>query len=223
MTMAQILSINHHFFGSVGLLMLIALSGCISARPSQTITLGDIILMDTFDEAARWDTYNNGDIVFEVRGGLFRLDVPSGGYYLSLDQRPQTDIILEIDTLVLSTDKSNGYGLMCRADGAGDGYYFLLGSDGSATIRRGQGRQVQALMAWTKTGAVREAGRTNTLRAVCIGDYLALWVNGEFVGEVRDTLYSGGVTGIVGVTARMGERLTVDFDNLRGYAPLTPQ
>lgn len=201
---------------------MIALSGCIAARPSQTIELGEQILADSFESAVAWDTYNNGDIVFEVRGGLFRLDVPSGGYYQSFDHRLHSDIILDIETLALSDNTADGYGLMCRADGDGDGYYFLLGSDGSASIRRGQGREVKPLMAWTKTGAVREDGRPNTLRAVCVEDYLALWVNGEFIGEVRDSLYSSGMTGIVGVTSRAGQRLTVDFDNLRGYAPLTP-
>lgn len=220
-TMAQVFRINHGLTSGLMSLLLI-LTGCISARPSQTIAMGKLILSDTFDEVGRWDTYDNGDILVEIRGGLFRLDVPSGGYYFSLDQRHQTDIILEVETVALSTDKTNGYGLMCRADGAGDGYYFLLGNDGSATIRRGQGREVEPLMAWTKTSAVLTENARNVLRAVCVGDYLALWVNGQFVGEVRDSLYAGGMTGIVGVTARAGERLTVDFDNLSGYAPSMP-
>ena len=100
--------------------------------------------------------------------------------------------------------------------------FEMDGSDGSASIRRGRGREVEALMAWTKTSAVQSGSARNTLRAICIGQYLALWVNGQFVGDVRDSLYSAGSTAIVGITARDGERLTVDFDQLRGYAPLLP-
>lgn len=206
----------------IAIAIIITLSGCIVARPSQSVELGEQVLSDSFDSVGDWDTYDNGDILFEVRGGLFRLDIPAGGYYQSFNHQPHADVILEIDALALSRDSSNGYGVMCRADGNGDGYYFLLGSDGSASIRRGQGRQITPLMAWTKHSAIRGLGQTNTLRAVCVGDYLGLWVNGEFIGETRDSLYRSGMTGIVGVTARAGQRLTVDFDNLRGYIPLTP-
>jgi len=202
--------------------MVIFLAGCMGGRPSQDIQIGNLILSDNFDAAGGWDTYDGDDITLQIDSGTFRLDVPSGGYYLALDNRHQTDVILDIDARALSSDHSNGYGLMCRADDAGDGYYFLLGSDGSATIRRGRGREVESLMAWTKTNAVMTGSARNTLRAVCVGNYLALWVNGTFVGEAFDSLYAGGSTAIVGITTRAGERLTVDFDNLRGYLPLTP-
>jgi len=225
MTVAQIFLTHHRFSAQCTALLLVvlfALTACAGGRPSQDIQAGDLILSDDFDAAGTWDTYDSGEIVMDVKGGFFRLDIPSDGYYLALDNRRQTDVILEIDARALTQDRANGYGLMCRADGAGDGYYFLLGSDGSASIRRGRGREVEALMAWTKTSAVQSGSARNTLRAICIGQYLALWVNGQFVGDVRDSLYSAGSTAIVGITARDGERLTVDFDQLRGYAPLLP-
>lgn len=223
MTMAQTRRIHHRIWGRHIWIwaLVMMLTACAGGRPSQDIQTGDLILSDDFDAAGRWDTYDSGDIVLEVADGIFRLDVPSGGYYLALDNRPQTDVILDIDARALTADRSNGYGLICRADDAGDGYYFLLGSDGSATIRRGRGREVESLLAWTKTNAVMTGSARNSLRAVCVGDYLALWVNGQFIGEAFDSLYSGGSTAIVGITTRTGERLTVDFDRLRGYAPLT--
>ena len=53
----------------------------------------------------------------------------------------------------------------------------------------------------------------NRIRAVCVGDYLAMYVNGTFVGDATDDTYSVGQVGLVGAAAsRLG--LQVDFDNL---------
>lgn len=197
-------------------LMGMLLGAC--AAPPPAIEVGALVLSDDFDAVGGWQTYDSGDIVVMPRSGLFRFDVPAGGYYLTTNGQPHTDIVLEVSARVLSDDRSNGYGLICRAQPDGDGYYFLVGSDGSASIRRAQGREVTALLAWTKTPAVRAgSGEANTLRAACLGQHLMLWVNGQFVGEAYDALYHRGETGLVGVTTRAGQRLTVDFSRLRGW------
>ena len=53
------------------------------------------------------------------------------------------------------------------------------------------------------------------MRVVCVDDYLALWVNGEFVADARDRRAAQGEVGLVGVMNCAGKRLTVDFDDLR--------
>jgi hypothetical protein len=46
-----------------------------------------------------------------------------------------------------------------------------------------------------------------------MGDYLAMYVNGTFVGDATDDTYTVGQVGLVGAAAsRLG--LQVDFDNL---------
>lgn len=199
------------------ILCALALAACGASPP--TIETGALVFSDPFDALGGWDQYDSGDIQVVIDGGVFRFDVPSGGYYLSRDGRENTDIILEVTARILSDDRSNGVGVICRAQPDGDGYYFLIGNDGSATIRRGQDREADPLVAWTRTNAVRTGSASNTLRAACIGDTLTLWVNGQFIGSTTDSLYGSGQTGLVGVTTRRGDRLTVDFDNLYGYAP----
>lgn len=195
----------------------LVLTAC-GARPP-LVELGALMFSDSFDAPDGWDQYDSGDIQVVIENGSFRFDVPSGGYYLSRDGREHTDIILEVTARILSDDRSNGVGIICRAQPDGDGYYFLIGNDGSATIRRGQDREADPLVAWTRTNAVRTGNASNTLRAACIGQTLALWVNGEFIGSTTDPLYSSGQTGLVGVTTRRGDRLAVDFSGLYGYTP----
>ena len=68
---------------------------------------------------------------------------------------------------------------------SGRGYYFLISGDGHYTIRWSNGRSLDDIIPVGYSDAIqRDAG--NRLRAVCIGDYLALWINDVFVAEARD-------------------------------------
>ena len=51
------------------------------------------------------------------------------------------------------------------------------------------------------------------MRAVCAGNYLALYVNDQFVGDATDDTYTSGQVGLAASAAnRLGTR--IDFDNL---------
>lgn len=206
----------HHRAGVFfALALLILVAGC-NGNPTREVTYGELLLSDDFDVAGQWDTAQKPAADVQVRNGVFRFEANSGRYIFSVDYRMQGDSITEVDAVHLSDDTSDGYGLMCRANASGDGYYFLIGSDGSATIRRGQGREVAPLVKWTQIGALN-TNAANRIRVICDGDYLAMYVNDIFVGEVRDSLYMQGYTGLAVVTTRPGQRITVEFDALRVY------
>jgi hypothetical protein len=95
----------------------------------------------------------------------------------------------------------------------GDGYLFLVGSNGRFAIMRSRGRSVTPLVNWTSHSAIQTGPAVNRIRAVCLGDYLAMYVNGTFVGDATDDTYTQGQVGLVGASAdRLG--LLVQFDNL---------
>jgi hypothetical protein len=102
----------------------------------------------------------------------------------------------------------------------GDGYLFLLQSSGRFAIMRARGRSVTPLVDWTNSGAINTGPAENRIRAVCLGDYLALYVNGTFLGDATDDTYTQGQVGLVGATGdRLG--LVVEFDNL-SVSAVTP-
>lgn len=193
------------------------LAGC-NGRPTREVAVGDLLVADDFDSAGRWDQLTLPDIVLDVRDGVMRIEADPRIYAATLDYQPQTDVVIDVDVRLFSDDDSNGFGVMCRAASASTGYYFLIGGDGSGTIRRGGSGGVEALAAWTRAGAVATGMARNRIRAVCVDDYLALYVNDEFVAEARDSLYSRGYTGLVAVTTRPDQRVEVEFDLLRIYA-----
>lgn len=195
-------------------ILLLLMAGC-SGAPSQPVTYGALLTRDDFDAPGTWDTAVLPAATVQVANGVLSFDAESGRYIFSVDYRTQTDTIIEATARLLSAETYNGFGLICRASAKGEGYYFLIGGDGSGTIRRSAGREVKPLAAWTKTGAVN--GGLNRLRVVCQGDYLALYVNEQLVAEARDTLYGSGYTGFTAVSTRAGQRVVVEFDALRVY------
>jgi hypothetical protein len=97
--------------------------------------------------------------------------------------------------------------------GEGDGYLFLIQGTGSYAIMRARGRDVVPLVNWTTSEHITVGPGRNHIRAVCDGNYLALYVNEQFLADATDDTYSSGQVGLVASAAnRLG--LRVEFDNL---------
>ncbi len=95
----------------------------------------------------------------------------------------------------------------------GDGYLFMIQGSGRYAILRSQGRKITPLVNWASSSAINTSAAQNRIRAVCMGSYLALYVNGQFIADATDDLYTQGQIGLVGASAgRTG--MAVTFDNL---------
>ncbi len=96
----------------------------------------------------------------------------------------------------------------------GDGYLFLIQGSGNWGIFRARGRDVFPLSDWTASDLVqRGPGARNHLRAVCADDYLAFFINEEFVAEVEDNSFANGQVGLAATSFnRLG--VEVGFENL---------
>lgn len=105
--------------------------------------------------------------------------------------------------------------MLCRAsaNNDGDGYYFLISGDGYYSIRRGATERVDGLIDWAQTDVVNQNRGLNRIRAVCIGDYLALYVNGQFLAETRNSRYTRGYAGLTAAVVD-GGAVDIAFDDL---------
>lgn len=205
-------------FAPILVLLLVACSG---GRPSQPYQLGDLLLEESFSDPLAWEQYADPSIQVDGRivDGVYRIRASDGGFLWALNATLHTDVVIEVETEQLSDYRDNAYGVMCRADPDldGDGYYFFISGDGYYTIRRGQGDIVSDLIQWTGSSAIRTGQARNRMRVVCVGAYLALFVNDVFIAEYRDSLYSRGVTGLTAAVPDGGE-VVVQFDNLLIFA-----
>jgi hypothetical protein len=204
----------------IALALLIAASGC-GAQPSASYQRGELLSQVDFDQPFEWEEYVNPDlgVDFRIEDSAYRARAINGAFMWTLDTLIHTDVVIEVNTLVYSTYRDNAYGVMCRAsaENNSDGYYFFISSDGHFTIRRGFNGTIQPLIEWTASAVIAQDTAPNSLRAVCVGERLALYVNGEFVGEARDRLYTRGNTGLAAGVPSGGD-VDVAFDNLRVWA-----
>jgi hypothetical protein len=198
-------------------LALLALAAC-QPKPTYDYRTGTVLLDESFDQSFAWESYQNADLGVNLRveNGAYHMTVSGGGYIWGLNAQPHEDVVFTAQSAQLSDFNNNAYGLMCRADpnNDGDGYYFLISGDGYWSIRRGRGGTIEALVEFERTDAVYQGHAINSIRVLCIEDYLALYVNDYFVGEARDSLYRRGYAGFVVAAAEEGEA-EVTFDAAR--------
>ena len=197
----------------IAVILLLALAGCGSSGKEPT--LGNELLNETFDSPNAWETYTDDTVTLQVVDGAYRVETGDAGYIWGLNEQNHSDVVMEVEASQLSTFENNAYGIMCRADTSnnGDGYYFLVSGDGYYAISKGNGEDVSPIVDWTSSSAINKGLATNKLRAVCIGDYLALYVNGKFLAETNDSSFANGYAGFA-ATAFDGGDTDISFDNL---------
>lgn len=101
----------------------------------------------------------------------------------------------------------------------GDGYLFLIRGEGAFAILRSRNRDLIPLVDWTQSDVINQGPGRNELRAVCMGDYLALYINGEFMADATDTTYDSGQVGLAAsASSRLGVK--IEFDNLMVHEAL---
>ncbi len=197
----------------VFLTMILLLGAC--GGPSQEYETGDVLLTESFDEAAAWETYVADGVDFQVVDGVYRVQTGDEGYIWGLNDAEHDNVVIEVTANQASSFENNAYGIMCRADTSnnGDGYYFLISGDGYYAISKGEGDDVNDIVEWTTSSAINQGQASNTIRAVCIDNYLALYVNGKFVTDTEDSDYASGYAGFA-ATAFDGGSTDITFDNL---------
>jgi hypothetical protein len=203
--------------GFVSFVLLIIACACSPRQPAQSFTVGALLREVRFESATDWEAYQDAalGVAGAVRGGTYRIDIADGGFMWALHDQVETDVVIEAETQQLSAYRNTAYGVMCRASPSanGNGYYFFISADGYYSIRRGAGREVLDLIPFTFSERVRQGTDFNRIRAVCVGDYLALFANGFLLGEVRDGLYHSGTAGLTAAVPDGGD-VSVEFDNV---------
>lgn len=192
-------------------------SACLpTENPSEVFVRGDVIFNEDFFTPYDWDNRVEGVVEIGVEDGAYRMRSNSTAYVRGFNSRVHEDVMIEVETLQLTSHERNAYGIVCRAstsDTSSNGYYFLIGGDGSYSIRKGRGGNVEPLINWARTDAVNQGVARNVIRVLCVDNYLALYINDEFVAETFDSSFRGGFMGFALATSE-GTFTEVAFDNV---------
>ena len=184
------------------LLMLLALYASLTAcgqAAAEDVASQELLLETDFSEIGSWPEkldVESGTAVQLTDEG-YELSSASASYVWGFSEESYEDVVIETAVRQLSTEQNNAYGLVCRASSpdSRNGYYFLISGDGLVSIRRVERSLSSPIVDWTPHNAVRQGERDNQLRAICAGDYLALYVNGQLVAEGTDERFTTGLAG----------------------------
>ncbi len=184
---------------------------------------GKVLLQDDFsDPDSGWPSSSSEDSVVGYRNGQYRIDVKSPNWetwaYAGEDFG---DVIVEVDITKVRGDDTSDFGVLCRYQDKDHAYQFAIGADGYYQIFRWEPGDEKMLLGdgeWLSSKAIRQGNATNHLRAECVGNTLALYVNGTLIGVVHDDAYTHGDIALAVGTYDHGGT-DIRFDNLVVYAP----
>jgi len=177
----------------------------------------DVLFQDDFgDTGSGWEVgdYEGGSVGYE-EGMYFVTSVADSSTMWGVANRSFDNLIIEVDATQVSAgpDSNNDYGVVCREQGDGNGYYLLISGDGYYAILKAEGGEYTALVDWTESSTIRQGNATNHIRAICDGSTLTLFVNGQRMATAEDSAYTTGDIALTATTYE-AEPTTVHFDNL---------
>lgn len=193
-----------------------------SARPDRRPTADyrylDLAVDETFDHIGDWRSYHDGDALsMNVENGAYRMNLTGSQYVWTQTSASYRDVIIEANIAQISDYDYNAFGIACRLDPAnsGRGYFFLISGDGHYSIRWSDSRSLDSIVSAAPSEQIHSGKAANRIRAVCIDDYLALWINDQFIAEARDHRAVQGMVGLAGLMNYEDQRLEVEFDSLK--------
>jgi hypothetical protein len=202
----------------LGLVAVLAACGGNNTIEPQRVRLGDERAAYSFDEMnSTWDVFSlDGDqALFRIENGVLEgAVIADRGYVWSLNNSEYSNIAISATVRQTQGSRGNGFGVLCRANDAGDGYYFVISSAGEFAILKAEPGvdDPVRLVDWQPSAAIFQGDESNTIEAVCAGDYLSFSANGQFLGAVRDSTFSRGEVGVV--LGAVEETLWVAFDEI---------
>lgn len=186
--------------------------------PTRSVRAGRELVNYSFHQPATWD-------LFDLEGGIARaalegnalvLGVDAGlGYLTAGNNVTHQDVLINATVRQTEGLLGNGFGLLCRADKLGNGYWFLLSSRGEYSIQVASAVREEPfpLVPWRYHSVIRQGLQANDLRIVCAENYLALLINDVFVAEAFDDEFREGE---LAVALGAGERRArASFDDIR--------
>ena len=187
----------------------------------QVASSGSVLFQDDFSRPVTgWEHLQAEQGSMDYDGGGYRILVNAlETNFWSTPHQDFADVHLEVDVGKLAGPDENRIGLICRFTSS-DYYFFMITSDGFYGIGIFAAGQA-ALLGQSELQSsekILKGMAVNHLRADCVGDMLALHVNGFEIASVHDqTLKSGDIGLLAGTFGQPG--VDVIFDNFVALQP----
>lgn len=177
----------------------------------------DSLFQDDFgDTGSGWEVgdYDTGDVGYK-NDAYFVTSVEMEMVMWGVANQFFDNVVIDVDATQISADPTdnNAYGIVCREQGNGDGYYLRVSGDGYYSIAKAEGEEFEGLVEWAESDAIHQGNATNHIRAICDGSTLTLFVNGQRLATAEDSTFASGDIALTATTFE-SEATEVHFDNL---------
>jgi len=190
---------RHSITFSLAALVLTALACAFGAQGNQP---GTVLFQDDFSNPdSNWDRVNASEGQTDYLNGVYRIYV--GAVNTDVWANPGgldfTNVHIEVDASKAGGGDNNVFGLICRYRDERNFYFLVVSSDGYQGIGRVKDGKQELLGSqyMTPTDKLLPGEASNRLGADCVGDRLALYANGERIGEVTAQDFSSGNVGLI--------------------------
>lgn len=179
---------------------------------------GTVIYQDDFSTTqGDWAWQDQDSSVAYVDGAL-HIQVNQPEYYIwSYAGQSFTDVLLDVDVLVVGQAGDGDFGLICRYQDSDNFYGLEISEDGYYSVWKRVNGELYTLVDWQYSALIMP-GRTMHLSAACVGSTLTFMADGEVLVDIRDSDLSSGDAGLVAGTWE-NYPLTVSFDNFVVRSP----
>jgi len=162
--------------------------------------LGEPTWRETFDNAARWYLYDNGNTALSIEDGSMKMLSRNPGSFDEWGLSNYGSVSdFYIEAKFRTGDSCSGldrYGLLLRSPDPDQGYVFAFSCDGRYRLYAWDGTYT-GLVEWT-TGSPIETGpdQTNRMGILMEGNNIKLYANGTLLAELEDSKFDEGSFGL---------------------------
>ena len=181
----------------IGLLSIIILTAC-----QPTPESGAVLFSDGFASTdSGWNQQVDAEAITDYTAGEFQIAVLTTRLAVwSYTEREFDDVIIEVDARTADGPLDNLLGIICRRQDDTNFYYLVISGDGYYGIGRvidSEDTLIHRENAdWDSSDLITTGLLTHHLTATCIGNRLALAINGELLAETIDDTFSDGTIGL---------------------------
>jgi serine/threonine protein kinase len=175
-----------------------------------------ILFADDFSDLnSGWPFGQNsrGEYGYQSEGYRIYVNAVDAVLWVSTD-RVNDNLGLYVDAQTVSGGTNGYYGLLCRIQDERNFYYFVIRNNGDYTIGKYRDAEFQSLFpeGWRQSSAIKTGDQINRLKADCTGNLLRFYVDNILLGEVTDSDFNSGLSGLVAASLD-DEAYEVLFDN----------
>jgi serine/threonine protein kinase len=183
-----------------------------SNTPTSTATLAFLFYDDFSDPNSGWKamTWDGGWLKYD--NGLYHIAVTKKNMltYSYLGDS-YSNVAISVTGVPITTNQDGSYGIYCRYVDDNNAYMFEISEKGHHRIVRRQSGQYYNLSEFAFSNDIALPPYGNTLKAVCDGSTLSLYVNNILMESVTDNAFSNGKVGLF--VGTWGASVEVAFDD----------